>query len=36
VAWLGRAITTRFAVESSARSLEALEREALEAAKPGP
>ncbi|MGC9128057.1 MAG: MFS transporter, partial [Acidithiobacillus sp.] len=36
VAWLGRIITARFAVESSARSLEALEREALEAAKPGP
>lgn len=36
VAWLGRAITARFAVESSARSLEALEREALEATRPGP
>ncbi|MBU2820125.1 MFS transporter, partial [Acidithiobacillus caldus] len=36
VAWLGRVITARFAVESSARSLEALEREALAAPKAEP
>jgi len=36
VAWLGRATTARFAVESGARSLEALEREARETPSPEP